>query len=280
MKNTHSRFFLFSVSAAAVAVLAVGFPIGRTLAVSAASVGSSYLYNFNQEGSLAEASSMGATTSPYWWVNSGGYLNLSDGKGHTVKGSLPITDPWRILYAANNPTDTDQGAHPQNIFRLVTRSKWQNAQQEAYFVVDRDNLSASPNRDSHNGLLLFNRYQDGNNLYYAGVRVDGAAVIKKKKNGVYTTLALVKGVYPGTYNRNTSPNLLPKNKWIGLRSEVMNQADGSVNIRLYMDKGWSGNWQLVAEATDRSSPITAAGYGGIRTDFMDVTFENFRFKNL
>ena len=38
-------------------------------------------------------------------------------------------------------------------------------------------------------MLLFNRYQDGQTLYYGGVRVDGAAVIKKKLAGVYTTLA-------------------------------------------------------------------------------------------
>lgn len=252
----------------------------KVLAGSAAVVSSPYLYNFNQDGSLKEAFPIGESTSPYWWVNSGAYMNASAGRGHTALGSLSVADPWRLLYAANNPTDTDNGYRPQNIFRLVTRSEWQNARQEAYFVINKDNLSASSNRNESNGLLLFNRYQDGDNLYYTGVRVDGSAVIKKKQNGVYTTLAYMKGIYPGTYNRSSNPSLLPKNKWIGLRSEVVNLPGGSVSIKLFLDKGWSGNWQLVAEATDRNSPIVNSGYGGIRTDFMDVTFENFRFRNL
>jgi len=162
----------------------------------------------------------------------------------------------------------------------VTRNTWQNAQEEAYFKITADNLSASPNRNASNGILFFNRYQDGNNLYYTGIRVDGAAVIKKKQNGAYTTLIYNK-IFSGTYDHAKNPNLLPKNTWIGLRSETVNNVNGSVTIRLYLDEGWTGVWQLVAEAVDKgSSPILKTGYGGIRTDFMDVLFENFRFKTL
>lgn len=251
---------------------------------AAAIVKSPYVYNFDQDGVLKEAPSIDKSTSPYWWLNSGAYLPIYGGRGHTNQGDLVPTDPWYLLYLQANPIDTDNGVHPQNIFRLLTRSTWQNAREEALFIVNKDNLSPSPSRDASNGLLLFSRYQDSDNTYYAGIRVDGAAVIKKKQNGIYTTLAYVKGIYPGTYNRDSNPNLLPKNKWIGLRSETVNNPDGSVSIKLYLDKGWSGKWQLVAEAKDVGTvsgpPITTPGYGGIRTDFMDVTFENFRLTNL
>ena len=126
-------------------------------------------------------------------------------------------------------------------------------------------------------------WQDGQSLYYTGVRVDGSAIIKKKLNGKYYTMAEIKGIYPGGYDRASNPNLLPKNKWIGLRSEVTNES-GKVRIKLFLDKGWTGEWQLVAEALDDGikygAPITNEGFGGIRTDFMDVEFENFRLRDL
>lgn len=254
-------------------------------ASSAAIITSPYLYNFNDSGVVQESSDTSISSSPYWWVNSGAYLKIDSGRGSTNKDSLPAIDSWRVLYSRNNPTDTDNGFHPQNIFRLLTRSKWGNARQEAYFVINKDNLSASSNRNISNGLLLMSRYQDGSTLYYAGVRVDGSAIIKKKKNGTYYTLAEIKNIYPGTYNKASSPNLLPKNKWIGLRTEVVNLADGKVEIKLFIDKGWQGQWSLVASAIDNGtsyggSAITQDGFGGIRTDFMDVEFENFRIKNI
>lgn len=200
-----------------------------------------------------------------------------------MQGSLPAGSKWQRTYAASNPLDTDNGFHPQNILRLVTRSKWQDFRQEAYFRITRDQLSRSPNREGHNGLLLFNRYQDGQNLYYTGVRVDGNAVIKKKINGRYYTMAFRK-IYPGTYNRSSNPNLLPKDTWIGLRSEVVNNSNGTATIKLYVDNGRTGKWTLAAEAVDNgksySEVIRAPGYGGIRTDFMDIEFDDYRMTNI
>jgi hypothetical protein len=238
-----------------------------------------FTYNFNTEGTLVEAFPMSASSSPYWWVSSGAYLNIYEGRGHTTQGNLPANNQWRVLLSQSNPRDTDNGYHPQNIFRLVTKQSWQNMRQEAYFKIHRDNLSPSEYRAASNGLLLFNRYQDQDNLYYTGVRVDGTAIIKKKQNGVYTTLAQ-NPVFPGTYNRDTNPSLLPKNTWIGVRSELRNNADGSVTIKVYVDKSWRGVWELVAQATDTQNPITQGGRGGIRTDFMDVTFDAFKADNI
>jgi len=224
---------------------------------------------------------MSGSSSPYWWLSSGGHF-YTDGVGETVHNSLPTNDYWRLLYAANNPLDTDNGYHPQNIFRLVTRSKWGNARQQVYFRIAKDNLSASPNRAASNGVLLFNRYKDQDNLYYTGIRVDGYAIIKKKIAGAYYTIGYKK-VFPGAaYNRASNPNLLPKNVWMGLTSEVLNTSSG-VRIRLHVNQG-DGVWSLVFDTVDDGryggAPFTQAGYGGLRTDFMDVDFDHYLFKNL
>ncbi len=235
---------------------------------------SAFSYSFYNNSTLQESWTMETSTSPYWWVNSGGYLKMYDRRGHTNEGALPQSDYWRKEYANSDPMDTDNGYHPQNIFRLITREQWKNIQQEVYFKVTKDNLSPSPNRGGDNGLLLFSRYINSDNLYYTGIRVDGAAVIKKKQNGIYTTLAYIPGIYPGIYNRNTNPDLIPKNAWVGIRVVVKNNPNGSVNIKLYIDKNWNGVWKLAADVND-NYPITSKGYAGIRTDFMDVIFDNY-----
>jgi len=125
------------------------------------------------------------------------------------------------------------------------------------------------------------RYQNSNNLYYATLRVDGYAVIKKKINGNYYTL-VSKKVFPGTYDRILNPNLLPKDTWLGLRSEIKNN-NGGVTIKLYLDNGMTNNFVLLTQATDTGiggSPITNQGFAGIRTDFMDVYFENYKLINI
>ena len=239
-----------------------------------------FSYTFDTPGILYEAGSSGESTSPYWWVNSGGKLIIANHTGATIEGSLAEDDPWRLLYAKNNPTDTDNGYHPQNIFRLVTKYEWTDYTEEAYFKIDANNLSASPNRNQSNGILLFNRYQDHNNLYYTGLRVDGNAVIKKKINGTYYTMAL-NPLFPGTYGPSASPNLLPLDTWIGLRTVLTSGASGSVAIKFYIDVGDTGHWILAAQATDNGTafggrPIAGPGFLGIRTDFMDVEFADFK----
>ncbi|MDO8572392.1 MAG: hypothetical protein Q7S11_01320 [bacterium] len=248
----------------------------------AAIVNSPFYYTFKVDGVLDEAGKMDDSSSPYWWLNSGGQFYLKDGIGKTVQRELAKFNKWRLTYAASNPIDTDNGYHPQNIFRLVTRSKWRNFSQEASFQNVKLNMSTSTNRNASNGILLVNRYQDGNNLYYTGIRVDGAAVIKKKIKGVYYTMAYKPFYKADTlYNRDTNPNLIPTLKWIGLKSEVKTNSDNTVSIKLFIDKDKTGNWVLVAEAKDDGKnyggvPILNEGYAGIRTDFMDVLFDDYR----
>ncbi len=253
---------------------------------AAAAVSSPFTYHFSVPGILNEAGSMGNSTSPYWWLDSGGELILQGGVGETMQGVAPLLNHWRILYAISNPTDTDGGTHPQNLFRLITRSQWSDVSEEAQFYIETDNFSASPNHNASNGLLLMSRYVlDGQTLYYAGVRVDGTAVIKKKIHGIYYTMAQGK-IFPGTYSGYVDDaNLIPHAQWLGLRSETTTNADGSVTVRLYMQNAGQSSWALLLEATDKgqyggTAPILGPGYIGIRTDFMDVEFRSFSLETI
>lgn len=258
-----------------------------TEVVPAADVGTSFRYTFNKDGVLSQTTNMNETRSQYWWLSSGGEMLLKGGLGMTLHGEQQEGSDLQVRYEKYNNENSDGGLHPQNIFRLVTRSKWQNFSQEIHARIDKTNLSSSSDRDASDGILLFNRYQDQYTLYYAGVRVDGAAVIKKKYQESYTTLAIKKGFFTnslGSYNRDTNPNLLPQNTWFGVRSVVKNFSDGRVQIQLYVDRTNSGKWELATEAIDDGSvggPVIAGeGYGGLRMDYMDVTFDNYYMKTL
>ncbi len=253
--------------------------VPRKVTIAAAAVASPFTYNFGGTETIEETDSMRKSADPYWWVNSGAYLRVASGTGETVQGELPARSLWRIIYAHENPADTDGGYHPQNIFRLVSRSTWQNFHQSAYFWIVRDQLSVSKNRNESNGILLFNRYQNGDNLYYTGLRVDGTAIIKKKIAGEYYTMAQTQ-MFPGIYDKASSPDLLPHQAWLGLRSEIITNSDGTVGIKLYTDINRTGTWTLAAQATDDGksfggAPIFNRGYAGIRTDFMDVKFSEW-----
>lgn len=228
---------------------------------------------------VVEESSLSEEKDPVWWVNSGAYFcQLYDVVGYTILGPLPEENSWRKLYAKNNPRDTDDGYYPQNIFRLVTRKKYENFSQGMYFFIVRTNMSESENRNESNGVLFFNRYKDGDNLYYAGIRVDGRVVIKKKVKGTYYMLSYPKAAYPGVYDRTSNPNLLPEKKWIGMRS-IIKTVGETVLIQFYVDLEVSGTWTLAAEIIDDGTiggpPIFEEGYAGIRTDFMDMIFVGY-----
>jgi hypothetical protein len=231
---------------------------------------------FDAESVLEESDRMDRSASPDWWLNSGGWFLEHSGVGSTWIGDAPVSSKWRQLYNQSNPADTDFGAHPQNLFRLITRSKWQYPSQRVYFHIRNDRFSASVNRGPSNGLLLFSRYIDEENLYYAGIRVDGFAVIKKKSAGVYTTLAETR-IYPGAYDRTRNPNLIPHDIWIGLGTEVRGE-NGRMMIVLSLYEDRMGKWNPILQAEDErvaDSPLLRAGYAGIRTDFMDVEFDDY-----
>ncbi|MEK7574529.1 MAG: polysaccharide deacetylase family protein, partial [Patescibacteria group bacterium] len=238
--------------------------------------------DFNGNEVIEESGSINKSSSPYWWINSGAFLIKEGGVGKTLFGGIDKNSKWQKSYLQYNAVDTDNGFHPQNIFRLITRSRWQNFQQTIYAKIKKYNLSESKNRSESNGLLLFNRYIDSDNLYYTGIRVDGTAVIKKKINGNYYTLTQ-KSFYKtnAPYNRDTNPNIIPDQKWIGLRSEIKTNSDNTVDIKLFIDKDKTGNWVLAAEAIDDGKSygggaILNEDYAGIRADFMDVEFDDYK----
>lgn len=249
-----------------------------------APVPSPFVYSFKVDGVLEETGSPRHTSSPYFWLNSGGKMIIEGGVGKTVEGELSSTDRWFKAYKKSSSEDTDQGTRPQNLFRLLTRSVWSDVRVESDFYIVEDNFSESPNRNASNGLLFMARYKDGDHLYYAGVRVDGTAIIKKKYGGIYYTMhqeKIFSGAYQGTRDEK---NLLPHAKWLRLRMDTNTLPGGSVAIRLYMREE-SENWVEIAHATDRwqysgTPPIDTAGPVGIRTDFMDVRFRDFRVEQL
>ncbi len=230
---------------------------------------------------IEEAPSPSQSSDPHWWLNSGGELVVDKGIASSLQGDTPETSQWRIAYNRTTPVDTDNGLHPQNIFRLVQRGNWLNFSQQVYAKITRDNNSDSPQRDDSNGLFLFNRYLNGDNVYYTGLRVDGAVVIKKKYKGAYYTMSYKKILNLPKYHRAANPSLLDKNIWMGIRSEVKNLDNNRVQIDFYTDIAGIGNWKLGTTAIDDNKSfggpsITKQGHAGIRTDFMDVQFKEYQ----
>lgn len=236
-------------------------------------------------GMLEEAPSPEESADPCWWVDSGAALETQRSARRTLHGALSEESRWRSYYAASNPTDTDGGLHPQNIFRLISRKSWRDSSQTLMFRVHDYHLSASPERNESNGVLLFAHYRGEDDLYYAGVRVDGQVVIKKKTGGVYHTLALTP-YFSGTYDPKTAPLLIPVERRIGLRLDTRDLTDGSVLLTLFVDDSGDGNWTQALSVRDDGAtsqgalPLRGAGSVGIRTDFMDVAFEDYRVGNL
>lgn len=229
---------------------------------------------------LEESSSMDKSNDKNWWLNSGARVYINGNILKTLQGNLVEGDYWQSKYKNYNAEETDNGFHPQNIFRLVTKGKYNDPVQSMYFKINNYILSQDIHRAASNGVLFFNRYQDGDNLYYVGLRVDGQAVIKKKTNGIYYTMAYKPVYFDTIYNRESNPNLIPANTWIGIKSEISNMDNQNVLIKLFIDRTNSGNWELITEAIDDGNKyggksITGSGYAGIRSDFMDVEFEEY-----
>ncbi len=227
---------------------------------------------------ITETNDMNESLDLHWWLSSGAYIYRTGRMLSTIQGKLADNDRFRLLYAASNPIDTDNGYRPQNILRLVTRTKFKDFTQQFFFTIKNINTSESPNRNQSNGVFLFNRYQDSNNLYYLGIRVDGYAVVKKKLNGVYNTLKSV-AVYQGSYNRDSLPNMLPINRKIGIRTVIANNANGNVDIMIYLNDNQLGSgWTKILQVEDTGidvERILNEGYAGIRSDFMDIQIDDY-----
>lgn len=227
---------------------------------------------------LQETGGPDESANPDWWLNSGGMMTIEGATAKTIQGELHLDNSWRKIYANSNPNDTDNGARPQNIFRLISRSRWENVEQEGFFFIHRYNASPSKNHNNSNGILFFQRYQDDGTFYYVGLRVDGEVIINKKVDGVYYTvhsLPFLISAPPG----QMSEMKIPLNTWIGIKSSIRTAPDGNTHIRVFLDIGAKGTWTLAIETYDNGklgSAILPPGHVGIRTDFMDVEFRDYR----
>jgi hypothetical protein len=62
---------------------------------------------------------------------------------------------------------------------------------------------------------------------------------------------------------------------------VTTNAEGSVDIQLQVDRG--SGWQVALDVVDSGksssdAAILGASYAGIRTDFLDAVFQNYRIR--
>ena len=108
-----------------------------------------------------------------------------------------------------------------------------------------------------------------------------AAVIKKKIGGTYYTMAYKPIYLDSVYDRDSNPNLIPTNKWIGIKTEIRNIDKNQVDLKLFGDLNGTGEWSLLLEAVDDGTKygakaIIQGGYAGIRSDFMDVEFKDYK----
>lgn len=102
---------------------------------------------------------------------------------------------------------------------------------------------------------------------------------KKKLRGTYSTLKSNK-VYSGHYNIDFSPNLIPTNRRIGIKTKISTNVKGKIDITMYLDdpqlgEGWTQVLQVEDSEAD-SELILKKGYAGIRSDFMDVIFDDYQ----
>lgn len=238
-----------------------------------------FYYTFNVSEVFEESGSPRSSASQYFWLNSGGKLIIEDGIGSTIVGALPLNDPWRVRYARSNPLATDNGAYPQNLFRLITRQMWDNIKQELHFSMLRVNAINTSDRDEFSGIFLMSRYRDSDNLYYAGIRMDGKAIIKKKYQGVYYTLAEAQLFSSDTpFDRVSNPNIIPTGTWYKMASNVITLPSGEVYISLSFAHSLSESMTTILTTTDSGlywPPLVKAGHAGIRTDFADVLFDDY-----
>lgn len=273
---------LLSVLLLIALVVASNLLAPRTAGAGPAPLTLPFVYTFNNAGTLTETPSLAESSSPYLWLKSGALLPISGTTGTSLQGSLPTTSTWRTIYAKRDSGASDNGAHPQNLFRLMTKGTVANPAAQVYVNRVRDNLANTANRHGYNAESLITRYQDENNFYFASIRADGYAVIKKKTGGVYQTL-VAKKIFSGTWSATTNPDLIPLNNWIGMKFSVVPNASGNPVLSLYTDVGKTGLWTPALSVTDDplkfGSPITAPGLVGIQSDYADIALDDFRITN-
>lgn len=163
-----------------------------------------------------------------------------------VEGRNGQQDPlgkWKVT-SGSLYTKNAQGYTRDPVFRVVTRqSNFRN------FALSADMLKTKLGIDAWDGLQLFFRYNDPDNLYAAGLRNDNSIHLKKKVKGTYTTLAIA----PVNSNK------------LYYRYNLKVLAAGD-HIEVFVDG------QKYIDVRDSSFQT---GRVGIRTDNIEAYFDNF-----
>src|SRR3954468_16114047 len=72
--------------------------LGGSAIAAAATIALPFAYHFDQAGMLVDAPSALESTSPYWWLASGGKLTIVNSIASTASGVEPVTTVTHQVY--------------------------------------------------------------------------------------------------------------------------------------------------------------------------------------
>lgn len=226
-----------------------------------------------------------ASSSPDWQMTSGS-LFAQSGVFWTGKPDTCDNDKTSPNASSTNCTDS-------SVFRLNTARTFSGNISVSLSIKQLGNIH-NDNCNSDDtcwyGTHVWLRYQNQFNLYYVSVnRADGDVAIKRKvpcgtdNSGTYFVL--------GTYVKHG----FQSGSWNAYTTTIQTNSDGSVTIKLYDDNestttpidvgtdrgGTNPNWTASCTTPGHYTsaaypPITADGAVGVRGDYANFEFTNFK----
>lgn len=201
----------------------------------------------------------GSRQSPDWEMTSGS-LFARDGVG------------WSGVSDSAAPDALSRLATDSAVFRLVSRRGFEDISVRLEMRVLRFVVTPRTPARAWDGVHLWLRYRDPNELYYVSIaRRDGTTVIGKKlpvgtRGGRYVVLAAIerKPVRTGAWQR--------------VEATVQTNRDGSVSLRVTI------NGTLVARSVDQGGTgtpvVSAPGRVGLRADNAEFEFRQLEVRSL
>jgi hypothetical protein len=186
-------------------------------------------------------------------------------------GSLFARDgvAWSGVPDATSPDARSSTSTDSAVFRLNTR-RFDFGDVDVALRLRTIGLTTTPSTPATawDGVHLFLRHRSQHELYYASVnRRDGVVVVKKKCLGGATN--------GGTYyviGKSLAGQPIPFGTWQQVAAGVRDNADGSVQIRLWREG------VLLLDVLDQGigcAPLTGAGATGVRADNAEIELDDF-----